>query len=40
MTPGEQYLQKCRGLVDVVQAQLATIRQAADIFAKTIRYRP
>src|SRR5438034_4983710 len=36
MTPGEDYLQKCRGLVDAVQGQLPAIRQAAEVFAKTI----
>ena len=36
MTPAEQYLQKCRGLADAVEAQLSAIRQAADWFAATI----
>ena len=36
MTPAEVYLQKSRGLVDAVEAQLAQIRRAADLFAKTI----
>jgi len=36
MTPGEDYLQKCRGLVDVVAGQMIAIPQAAEIFAKTI----
>jgi len=36
MTPGEDYLQKCRGLVDGVAGQMPAIRQAAEVFAKTI----
>lgn len=36
MTPAEIYLQKSRGLVDVVEAQLPAIREAADLFAATI----
>jgi uncharacterized phosphosugar-binding protein len=36
MTPAETYLQKSRGLVDAVQAQLPAVRQAADWFAQTI----
>src|SRR5687768_11782383 len=36
MTPAEQYLQRSRGLVDAVERQLPAIRQAADLFAKTI----
>src|SRR3954471_593464 len=36
MSPAETYLEKCRGLVDVVQTQLPLIAQAADLFAKTI----
>ena len=36
MTPAETYLQKSRGLVDAVQAQLPAIRQAADWFARAI----
>jgi uncharacterized phosphosugar-binding protein len=36
MTPAETYLQKARGLVDAVQAQLPAVRQAADWFAHTI----
>src|SRR6478609_8510441 len=36
MTPGEDYLSKCRGLLDVVQAQMPAIRQAAGWFAASI----
>lgn len=36
MTPAEQYLAKSRGLVDAVEAQLPSIRAAADLFAGTI----
>jgi uncharacterized phosphosugar-binding protein len=36
MSPGEEYLEKCRGLVDVVQGQLPAIRRAADWFAASI----
>ena len=36
MTPADEYLEKCRGLVDAVEAQLPAIRQAADWFAGTI----
>src|SRR4051795_5562346 len=36
MTPSETYLQKSRGLVDAVEAQLPAIRQAADWFAAAI----
>jgi uncharacterized phosphosugar-binding protein len=36
MTPGEQYIAKCRELADVVEAQAAGIRRAADWFAETI----
>lgn len=36
MTPGENYLQRSRGLIDAVEAQMPQIRQAADLFAKTI----
>ncbi|HEY7119946.1 MAG TPA: SIS domain-containing protein [Tepidisphaeraceae bacterium] len=36
MTPGEDYLSKCRGLIEIVQAQMPAIRQAADWFAATI----
>src|SRR5947209_14596855 len=36
MTPSADYLDKCRGLIDAVEAQLSAIRQAADWFAQTI----
>src|SRR5215217_486073 len=36
MTPGEDYLSKCRGLLETVQAQMPAIRQAADWFAASI----
>jgi uncharacterized phosphosugar-binding protein len=36
MTPSEDYLDKCGGLIDVVRAQLPLVCQAADWFAKTI----
>ena len=36
MTPASEYLEKCRGLVAAVQAQLPSIQQAADWFAETI----
>ena len=36
MTPGEIYLQRSRGLVDAVDAQMPQIRRVADLFAKTI----
>ena len=36
MNPGLQYLEKCRGLIDIVAAQETAIGQAADLFAKTI----
>src|SRR5438128_9727256 len=36
MTPGEDYLSKCRGLLDVVEAQMPAVRQAADWFAASI----
>lgn len=36
MSPGEMYLQKCRGLIDVVEGQMPLVRQAAEVFAKTI----
>ena len=36
MSPGQTYLDHCRGLIDTVQAQLPAIRQAADWFAETI----
>jgi uncharacterized phosphosugar-binding protein len=37
MTPGADYLSKCRGIVDAVDAQLPAIRTAADWFADAIR---
>jgi uncharacterized phosphosugar-binding protein len=36
MTPGEEYLAKCRELAATVESQMPVIRQAADLFAKTI----
>jgi uncharacterized phosphosugar-binding protein len=36
MSPGESYLDQCRGLIDTVQGQLPAIRTAADWFAQTI----
>src|SRR3954469_8175191 len=36
MTPANDYLDKCRGLVAAVEAQLPAVRQAADLFAQTI----
>jgi uncharacterized phosphosugar-binding protein len=36
MSPSEQYLSKCRELVDAVAAQSAGINQAADWFGETI----
>ena len=36
MTPGEDYLSKCRTLLETVQAQMPAIRQAADWFAASI----
>src|SRR5271166_3789274 len=36
MAPAEDYLQKCRGLIAGVEAQLPAIRRAADWFAATI----
>jgi uncharacterized phosphosugar-binding protein len=36
MTPSEDYLSKCRGLIDAVAAQMPAIHQAADWFAQTI----
>ena len=36
MTPGEDYLSKCRGLLDAAEAQMPAIRQAADWFAASI----
>jgi uncharacterized phosphosugar-binding protein len=36
VTPTQNYLEKCRALVDVVSTQEPQIRQAADWFARTI----
>jgi uncharacterized phosphosugar-binding protein len=36
MTPGEEYLVRCRELADRVEAQMASIRQVADFFAASI----
>ena len=36
MNPGIDYLQKCRELIDIVEKQQPQVRQAAEIFAKTI----
>src|SRR5215831_6171597 len=36
MTPAEDYLNQCRGLIDNVGRQLPAVRTAADWFAKTI----
>jgi uncharacterized phosphosugar-binding protein len=36
MSPSADYLNKCRQLIDVVEAQQAAIEQAADWFAQTI----
>src|SRR2546430_15569969 len=36
MTPGEDYLRKCRGLMEAVERQLPSIRELADVFARTI----
>ncbi len=36
MTPALTYLQKSRGLIDTVEAQLPLIHQAAELFAATI----
>jgi uncharacterized phosphosugar-binding protein len=36
MTPGEDYLSKCRGLLDAVQSQMPAVRRAADWFAASI----
>src|SRR5438105_9681503 len=36
MTPGAEYLNKCRELIAVVEKQQAAIRQAAEWFAETI----
>ena len=36
MTPSLDFLNKCRGLLDAVQAQQAQMQEAADMFAATI----
>jgi uncharacterized phosphosugar-binding protein len=36
MTPAQDYLDKCRGLIAAVNAQLHAVRRAADLFAQTI----
>src|SRR5262245_57324161 len=36
MSPAEDYLDKCRGLIDNAAQQLGAVRQAADWFALTI----
>lgn len=36
MTPSQDYLQKCRDLLEIVATQEAAIHQAADTFAQTI----
>lgn len=36
MSPSEDYLSQCRGLIDTVAAQRAQVEQAADWFAATI----
>jgi uncharacterized phosphosugar-binding protein len=36
MTPAQDFLQKSRGLIDAVEAQLPLVGQAADLFARTI----
>src|ERR1700680_1121892 len=36
MNPAEVYLERCRGLIAAVEAQLPEIRRAADWFAATI----
>jgi uncharacterized phosphosugar-binding protein len=36
MSPGDDYLQQCRGLIDVVEGQMPAIRQAAEWFAEAI----
>ncbi|HEY8749638.1 MAG TPA: SIS domain-containing protein [Tepidisphaeraceae bacterium] len=36
MTPAEDYLNQCRGLIDNVARQTADVRKAADWFAETI----
>jgi uncharacterized phosphosugar-binding protein len=36
MTPAEDYLTKCRGLIEAVEAQIPAIKRAADWFAASI----
>jgi uncharacterized phosphosugar-binding protein len=36
LDPAEDYLNRCRGLIDTVSTQLPTIRKVADLFASTI----
>jgi uncharacterized phosphosugar-binding protein len=36
MSAGDEYLANCRELTDVVAKQMPTIRQVADVFARTI----
>jgi uncharacterized phosphosugar-binding protein len=36
MTPSQDYLHQCRGLIDIVERQLPAIGAAADWFAETI----
>jgi uncharacterized phosphosugar-binding protein len=36
MTPSEDYLTQCAGLLETVRGQLPTVRQAADWFSQTI----
>jgi uncharacterized phosphosugar-binding protein len=36
MTPASDYLEKCRGLISAVEAQVPAVQQAADWFAQTI----
>src|SRR5437763_806455 len=40
MTPGEDYLDRCRGLIDNAARQLDAVRRAADRFAATILAGP
>ena len=37
MTPSQDYLDKCQGLVDTVSNQIDSIQQAADWFSKSIQ---
>ena len=36
MSPSQDYIAKCRGLADTVDAQIDTIQQAAEWFAESI----